>query len=284
VYAQHYSALPPHIATLVQLGGFTTIQADLANFSDCAKFPEADIILHAAGYAQPSLFVANPVSTVLLNTSGTAALLQRLTPKGRFLFVSSSEVYSGLNKPSLKEEDIGTTTPLHPRAAYIEGKRCGETICNAYRAQGKQAVSARVALSYGPGTRKHDKRVMNNFIEKAICQGKIELLDAGQAVRTYCYIADAVELLWKILLYGKEPVYNVGGHTTSTILDLAFIIGKMTGVQVIVPEVQAGLAGAPAEVQLDLTRVETEFGKSNYVNLEDGLRATIEWQRSLYSK
>ena len=282
VYAYHLSELPPHVAELVIQGGFKVIRANLADFDEYARLPEADVIIHAAGYAQPSRFMANPVATIQVNTSATIALLKRLRSDGKFLFISSSEIYSGLKKPVLSETDIGLTTPSHPRAAYIEGKRCGEAICNAFRAQGIHATIARVSLAYGPGTRKHDKRALNSFIEKALCQRKIELLDAGTAVRTYCYVADTVELLWQILLYGKEPVYNVGGRSTVTIADLARMIADMTGVTVIFPPTEAEIAGAPEEVRLDLTRVETEFGKTEYVGLEEGLRATIEWQRELY--
>jgi nucleoside-diphosphate-sugar epimerase len=282
VYAHHLSELPPHVDKLVIQGDFKVIRANLADFDEYARLPEADIILHAAGYAQPTRFMADPVATIQVNTSATIALLKRLRSGGNFLFVSSSEIYSGLNKPFLNETDIGFTAPSHPRAAYIESKRCGEAICNAFRAQGVHAVAARVALAYGPGTRKHDKRALNSFIEKALCLQRIELLDAGAAVRTYCYVADTVELLWQVLLYGKEPVYNVGGRSTLTISDLARMIGKITGVTAVFPTTQAEIAGAPEEVRLDLTRVETEFGKRDYVCMEDGLRATIEWQRGLY--
>ena len=282
VYAHHLSELPPHVAELVIQSGFKVIRANLADFDEYACLPEADIILHAAGYAQPSKFMANPVATIQVNTSATIALLKRLRSNGKFLFFSSSEIYSGLKKSILTETDIGLTTPSHPRAAYIEGKRCGEAICNAFRAQGVNIKVARVALAYGPGTRRHDKRVLNSFIEKALCQRKIELLDAGTAVRTYCYVADTVELLWQILLYGKASVYNVGGRSTVTIADLARMIADMTDTVVIFPSTQAAIAGAPEEVRIDLTKVETEFGKSEYVGLEEGLRATIEWQRELY--
>ncbi|MCX5998137.1 MAG: NAD-dependent epimerase/dehydratase family protein [Chloroflexi bacterium] len=246
--------------------------------------PQADLIIHAAGYAQPAKFMANPATTIQVNTSATMALLKRLSRGGRFLFVSSSEIYSGLNKPSLTEADIGLTTPFHPRSAYIEGKRCGEAMCSAFRAQGMHVTAARVALAYGPGTRKNDTRALNSFIEKALCQRRIELLDAGTAVRTYCYVADTVELLWQILLYGREPVYNVGGRSTVMIADLARMIGELTGTTVVFPTAEAGVAGAPGEVHLDLTRVETEFSKTQYVGLEEGLRATIDWQRELYSQ
>jgi nucleoside-diphosphate-sugar epimerase len=108
------------------------------------------------------------------------------------------------------------------------------------------------------------------------------LLDSGTAVRSYCYVADAVELLWQILLYGKEAVYNVGGRSTVTISDLAEMIGKMMGATVVFPTIQTEIAGAPEEVRLDLTRVETEFAKTRYIGLVEGLNATIKWQRELY--
>lgn len=282
VYAHHLSELPPHVTELVIRGGFQLIQGNLADFNEYARIPEADVIIHAAGYAQPARFMDNPVATIQVNTSATIALLNRLRRNGKFLFISSSEVYSGLKKPRLSETDIGLTTPSHPRAAYIEGKRCGEAICNAFRVQGVNVKVARIALAYGPGTRKYDKRALNSFIEKALCLKRIELLDAGTGVRTYCYVADTVELVWHILLYGKEPVYNVGGRSTVTILDLAKTIGRMTGATVVFPTTQAEILGAPEEVRLDLTRVEIEFGKTQYIGLEEGLMATIDWQRELY--
>ena len=280
--AQVRSEPAPHTAEIIQRGGFQFAQVNLADPAECSSLPPADVIIHSAGYAQPAIFMANPVATFQVNTSATATLLQRLLPGGSFLYLSSSEVYSGLNKSPLSESDIGTTTPLHPRACYIEGKRGGETICNAYRSQGVRAVSARLALAYGPGTRKGDKRAMNSFIEKALGQGKIDLMDAGKAIRTYCYVSDAVELMWQAALRGTQPVYNIGGHSTVTIGELARLVGQIVGVPVSFPAQAAQVAGAPEEVRLDLTRPETEFKKTNYMGLEDGLRATIEWQRQLY--
>jgi nucleoside-diphosphate-sugar epimerase len=282
VYAQIFSDQSPHMLELIRHSGFKIIKANLADFAEYSRLPMADIIIHAAGYAQPIRFMADPVATLQVNTSATIALLKHLRPNGSFLFLSSSEVYCGLKDSSFRETDIGTTTPLHPRASYIEGKRSGEAICNAYRSQGVHATAVRLGDVYGPGTRKHDKRALNSFIEKALCHHKIDLLDAGTAIRTYCYITDAVELLWQILLRGKETVYNVGGKSTLTIAELARMIGEMTNATVVLPTTQAEIAGAPEEVRLDLTRVETEFGKTDYISMEDGLRATIEWQRGLY--
>ena len=283
VNAQVLSEPPPHIVEIAKLGGFHLLRANVGQFAECSALPEADVIVHSAGYAQPSVFMANPAATIQLNTTATAVLLQKLRPGGSFLFVSSSEVYSGLKKPLISEADIGTTNPLHPRSSYIEGKRCGEAICNAYRSNGVRATSARLAFTYGPGTRKHDRRALNSFIEKALSLRRIELLDAGKALRSCCYVTDAVELLWQVLLHGRQPVYNVGGRATATIAELAQLVGRMTGAEVVIPATATEIAGAPEDIRLDLSRVENEFHKQEFVGLETGLAATINWQRGLYA-
>jgi len=280
VYALSFSEVPLHLAEFVQ--DVDVMRLNLADFEAYPSLPQADIILHLAGYAGPVLSKINSASTIQINTTATIALLQRLANDGRLVYMSSSEVYSGLQKNLLTEADIGTTTPYHTRSHYIEGKRCGEAICHAFRTQGMHVTSVRLSHTYGPGTRKSDKRVHNSFVERALCQHKIELLDTGQAIRAYCYVADAVELIWQALLYGKEPVYNVGGATTGTIAELAQMISEMTGAVVVFPETSAGMPGAPEAVCLNLNQVKTEFGKTQYVSLEEGIISTIEWQRQLY--
>ncbi len=243
--------------------------------------PQSDIIIHAAGYGQPALFMQYPINTIKVNTEVTARLLQNLKPDGSFLFCSSSEVYNGLDK-LCTEDDIGTTTPSHPRACYIEGKRCGEVIVNAFRAVNRRAFSARIAPTYGPGTRLHDTKAMSQFIESALIDKKIILKDSGRAIRTYGYIDDVVEMLWNIVLNGTQPVYNVGGHSVITIAQLAFWIGEMTGAEVIIPSDMPDQIGGSPIVKLDLSRYEEEFGKTEYVCMMQGLSNTVAYQRKLY--
>lgn len=272
VFAEHHSTPAEYTLDIARRGGILLMN----------KIPKgADVVIHAAGYAQPLLFTSNPAATIELNTLVTQELLKTLWPGGKFLFVSSSEVYSGLKKSLAQETDIGTTTPYHPRACYIEGKRCGEAICDAYRKAGVHAVSARLSLAYGPGTRKHDKRAMSTFIEKALTLGKVEMEYAGKESRTYCYIQDAVKMLWQVALYGTQPVYNVGGKQLTRTVDMVESIGKITGAKVTSP-VAEEMVGAPETICLDMSRIETEFGKTDYISLEDGLKRTIDWQRDLY--
>lgn len=232
-----------------------------------------DIIYHGAGYGQPMKFIADKIKTIEINTKTTIELFKKLKPGGKFLYVSTSEVYSGARTP-YKEDVLGTTTPSHSRACYIEAKRCGEAICHAYRDLGFDVKIARLSLAYGPAKR-GDSRVLNQFIEQGLT-GNITLRDGGHALRTYCYVKDAAELMWKILLQGKQTVYNVGGFSTVSILELAEQIGKIMNATVTLPDLDTTLDGAPENVCLDMNRTLDEFPDQSFTNLDKGLRATIK--------
>jgi len=275
--------VPDHLKQLEQHGYARFLTGNMAKPTFLESLPQAHVIIHAASYAQPALFIENAVATLKLNTGATFALLEKLLPEGQFLFLSSSEVYSGLTNSPFSENQIGTTNTVHPRSCYIEAKRCGEAICNAYRARGIDAKSARLCLAYGPGTRPGDKRVINSFIEKALREKAIHLLDQGEAQRTYCYIADAVHMVWRILLEGKDLIYNVGGTSSTTVAGLAQLIGKLLDVPVHIPlGTSARVVGAPDDVRLDLTKFMNEFGPIDFVGLQEGVARTVEWQKPLY--
>lgn len=260
------------------------IQCDLTNKDCLSALPQADYIIHAAGYGQPGKFLEDPIKTIELNTTCTVVLFNKLKKNGKFLFLSTSEVYSGLSNPPHREDEIGTTNTLHPRACYIEAKRCGEAIVNAKRSSGVNAKSARLSLAYGPGTKPNDQRAINSFIQKAL-KGKLELLDQGEARRTYCYIQDAIEIMWSVLLFGNEPIYNVGGIYGTTIKELAENISRFLKTSIKLPEVsKQPRSAAPVDVRLNMTKVETEFKKTKYVTMEDGLARTIKWQKILYDQ
>lgn len=277
--------VPDHLALLEQHGFVRFLRGDLTDPEFLRSLPSAHIIVHGATYGQPGMFMANPVGTLKLNTTCTFALLERLLPAGHFLFISTSEVYSGMSNPPYREEHIGAINTTHPRSCYIEAKRCGEAICNAFRVDGIDAKSARLCLAYGPGTRPSDKRVLNSFIERGLRNKVIELLDRGDARRTYCYIADAVYMLWKILFEGKDAVYNVGGVSTTTIADLASLVGKLLDASVRIPQdAENGVVGASSDTQLDLSRFNSQFPKPDFIGLEEGVARTVAWQTIFYPR
>jgi nucleoside-diphosphate-sugar epimerase len=266
---------------LANFKGVTILTGDITDNNILQSLPNADYIIHAAGYGQPGKFMEDGVKTIMLNTYSTFELFTKLNLGGKFLFLSTSELYSGLEKSPFSETQIGTTNTDHPRSCYIEGKRCGEAIVNAYRNMGVDAKSARLSLAYGPGTQKGDKRVLNSFIEKAL-NGKIDMMDDGSAMRTYCYISDAIRMLWHILLEGKEAIYNVGGTSKVSILELAQMIAQFTNVNVTLPNSSQGISGAPNNVYLDMSKTENEFKINQYTPLDIGLKKTILWQKDLY--
>jgi UDP-glucuronate decarboxylase len=271
--------------------GCVVIQSDLTNTKNIDDLQQQlldnlsgfDIIIHAACYGQPQKFMKDQLKTIDLNTKTTKDLFKLLNLNGTFLYCSTSEIYSGIDEENITETMIGTTTPDHPRACYIESKRCGEAICNAFALQGYNIKIARISLAYGPGTKKDDARVLNNFIQKAIQNKKIELLDDGSSLRTYGYIEDIIEMLVNILLHGKQKIYNISGVSKISILELANVIGNLMNCTVVAPTTEQNtLAGNPKTVNLSLDKYNEEFNKKEFIPINEGLLQTINWQKSLY--
>ena len=254
---------------------------DLTNRDFLEKIPNFDVIIHAACYAQPNKFLNDPIETLSLNTTSTIELVKKVKSGGKFLFISSSEVYSGLKSAPFSESQIGTTNTNHFRSPYIEGKRTGEAVVSAIRNQGKiDAKSIRLSLAYGPGTKINDARVINSFIAQAITSSKIILKDLGNAMRTYCYISDAIEMSFGILNSGLDNVYNVGGNSRITILELANLIASFTNSYVeFTEDKNSGVKGAPDDVWLDMSRTLSLVKKSEFVSLDCGIKNTIKWQK-----
>ncbi len=235
---------------------------------------EFDHIIHAAGYGEPARFMATPYETIDVNTSFLFHLARYLKPGGSLLFLSSSEVYSGSIDTPYTEQAIGSTNPEHPRACYIESKRCGEAIVHAMRAQGINAKIIRLAAVYGP-TNKDDNRVLPFFVKQALTAGVIKLRDQGLALRTYCYVDDAVKMMMNVLYGGSQAVYNISAKKYVTIYELAELIAKMTGARVDIPLNSMSIRGAPNDVIVNIDRYCQEFGEPVFTSLESGLAMTI---------
>lgn len=275
------SKLPSHLNFLKKNSYFKHKKTNLYNMpnSNIGKF---DYIIHGATYAQPLKFTKNDLETIILNTTVTNELLKKMNKNGKFLFISSSELYSGLKKLKLNEEDIGNTTPSHFRACYIESKRCGETIVNSYRKKNYEAKSARLCLAYGPGVKKDDNRVLNEFIKKGILQKKITITGGKDNVRAYIYISDAIKMLLNILFFGKKNVYNVGGVKKISILDLARSVANELAVPFIYIKDKKNNQGAPNYVQINVDRYKKEFKNQKFISLKEGLKKTITWHKELF--
>ena len=276
VYLSYKNSIPDYLKEYYDFPYFE-IKEDITSIDLKSKF--FDVIIHSSGYAQPMKFLNDSLTTIKINTNATINLLDALKPDGKFLFVSTSEIYNGNDNFSITEDQIGTTTPSHSRACYIESKRCGEAICHSYISSGHNVKIARLSLAYGPFTKLGDLRVMNSLIDKGINNSNIELMDDGSAIRTYCYISDVIEMFWNILLHSQSTTYNVGGISNISIKELADHIGFKLSKHVTLPSVSNGLVGNPKIVNISIQKYLNEFKKTTFIDISNGLDKTIKWMK-----
>jgi nucleoside-diphosphate-sugar epimerase len=281
IYSWFRNDLPPEFSSI--FNGCNIIKSDITDYSNIERLPMFDCIIHSAGYGQPNRFLEDKIKTIKLNTSSTIELFKKLNKGGKFMFISSSEVYSGITSDNISETEIGTTNTSHPRSCYIEGKRCGESICYSYLNDGFDVKIIRLSLTYGPGTKKNDQRVLNSLIQKGLTDDTIKLVDNGEAIRTFCYITDVTEMILNILLNGKDVIYNVGGISKLSILELSKKIAFILNKDVELGENNIGLVGNPKTVNISIEKYLNEFNKE-FIPIDVGLSNTIKWQKELYEK
>jgi UDP-glucuronate decarboxylase len=259
------------------------IQNDISK-NKLQAFKNYDCIIFSAGYGQPSKFLNNPIETINLNTTILNNFIRKLKPRGKFLYMSSSEIYNKNKNKNLTENDIGLTNTDDPRASYIEAKKCGEVIVNTYKKNFNIDIkSIRLCLAYGPGSKKKDGRALYQFIERSISDKTLAIQDSGLAKRKYIYILDAIKMMLNIMIFGKKTTYNVAGKETITIKSLAKKIANILNAKLHVKKRDA-LPGSPANISLSTKRYEDEFGKINLTSIDDGLTKTINWHRLLMDR
>lgn len=192
-----------------------------------------DYIIHGASPASSQYYNTNPVGVLMPNILGTYNTLEaaRKNNVSGYLFFSSGEVYGGLEKEVIHEEDCGAMDPADVRSCYGEGKRAGETMCRCWQHQyGTPTHMVRPCHTYGPTMDlEHDSRVFSEFVSNVVNGQDIKIKSDGLAVRIFCYIADATLGYFYVLLRGNpgEP-YNVANREgRCTIRELAQTISGL---------------------------------------------------------
>lgn len=217
--------------TMTEREDFTFVPYDALNLDN--PLPDKiDYIIHGAGNANPSLYVKNPVETMLGNILGSKFLLDyaRDNQTKRFLYISSSEVYGKkqTNDP-YKEDDFGYVDLLNPRNSYAMGKRASETLCISYVAEyGVDVIIARPGHIYGPTAAETDTRVSSVWAYMAARGEEIVMKSDGAQIRSYCYCLDCASAILKILLNGENgSAYNISNpDSVISIRGLAEILSK----------------------------------------------------------
>lgn len=243
---------------------------------------EVHNVLHFASPASPVDYLDLPIQTLKVGSLGTHNTLGLAKAKNaRYLLASTSEVYGDPLVHPQPESYWGNVNPVGPRGVYDEAKRFAEAMVMAYhRYHGLDTRIVRIFNTYGPRMRLKDGRVVPAFVHQAL-QGKpLTVFGDGQQTRSFCYVDDLIEGIWRLLNSDTSDPVNIGNPREMTILQFAESILQATGSQ-------SEISFEPLPVddpkirQPDVTRATNVLGWQPRVSLEEGLRWTVDYFRKV---
>jgi dTDP-glucose 4,6-dehydratase len=253
---------------------------------DVSKFVfvpgDLDYILHFASPASPIDYLKIPIQTLKVGSLGTHNLLGLAkAKKACMLIASTSEVYGDPQVHPQQEDYWGNVNPVGPRGVYDEAKRFQEAITMAYHTfHGVDTKIVRIFNTYGPRMRLNDGRVLPAFIGQALRGEDLTVFGDGSQTRSFCYVDDLVEGIYRLLLSDYHQPVNVGNPSEITISQFAEEIIKLTGTKQKV--VYKNLpVDDPKQRQPDITRAKKILGWEPKVSREEGLKITYEYFKSL---
>ena len=253
---------------------------DVSNFVHVAG--QLDYILHFASPASPIDYLKIPIQTLKVGSLGTHNLLGLArVKKARILVASTSEVYGDPLVHPQTEEYFGNVNPIGPRGVYDEAKRFQEAITMAYHTYHRVDTRiVRIFNTYGPRMRLNDGRVLPAFIGQALRGEDLTVFGDGSQTRSFCYVDDLVDGIYKLLQSDYAYPVNIGNPSEITISDFAKEIIKLTGTDQKViykplPE------NDPKQRQPDITKAKELLNWSPKVSREEGLKITYEYFKSL---
>ena len=250
-------------------------------FHDVTKFVhipgKLDYILHFASPASPIDYLKMPIQTLKVGSLGTHNLLGLAKEKNaRFLIASTSEIYGDPDVHPQKEEYWGNVNPIGPRGVYDEAKRFMEAITMAYHTfHGVQTRIVRIFNTYGPRMRLDDGRALPAFMKQAIEGHDITVFGDGSQTRSFCYVSDLVDGIYRLLLSDYVFPVNIGNPNEITIKQFAEEIIKLTGTKqkIVYHDLPTD---DPKQRQPDITKAKEILGWSPKVDRAEGLKITYD--------
>jgi dTDP-glucose 4,6-dehydratase len=271
---------PDNIAHLAGNDRFAFIRHNISEYTYVAG--PLDGVLHFASPASPIDYLKLPIQTLKVGSLGTHNALGIALAKGaRFFLASTSEVYGDPLVHPQPESYWGNVNPVGPRGVYDEAKRFAEAMTMAYhRYHGVDTRIVRIFNTYGPRMRPRDGRVVSNFIVQALNGEPLTIYGDGSQTRSFCYVDDEVEGIYRLFMRGDSQPTNIGNPVEFTVRQLAELVIALTGttsaiVQQPLPE------DDPKVRQPDITRARTTLGWEPAVPLREGVDRTIAYFRGL---
>jgi dTDP-glucose 4,6-dehydratase len=264
---------------------FTFIRHDVSNYIFVPG--KVDAVMHFASPASPNPtspygYPNLPIQTMKAGALGTHNTLG--VARGhvaRFLLASTSEIYGDPLEHPQKESYWGRCDPIGPRSVYDEAKRFAEALTMAYhRYHGIDTRIVRIFNTYGQRMRLDDGRVVPNFIQQALRREPLTMYGAGLQTRSFCYVDDLVEGIYRLLISDIHEPVNIGNPFELSIREFAETINRITKNPAgLIDRPEARLGDDPQKRRPDITRAKTLLGWEPKVSLEDGIRATIPYFR-----
>jgi dTDP-glucose 4,6-dehydratase len=269
-----------NVAAVASRPGFTLVEHDVTEYIRLDG--HLDWVLHFASPASPRDYLELPIQTLKVGALGTHKALGLACAKSaRFLLASTSEVYGDPLVHPQPENYWGNVNPIGPRGVYDEAKRFAEAMTMAYqRAHGVDTRIVRIFNTYGERMRPRDGRVVPALICQALAGEPMTVFGDGSQTRSFCYVSDLVEGIYRLLLSGEREPVNVGNPAELSVLEFARTIQRLTGTR-------SPIAFRPLPVddpkvrQPDITRAREKLGWEPKVPLEEGLGRTIEYFRGI---
>jgi dTDP-glucose 4,6-dehydratase len=247
----------------------------------CADFnfdEPVDAVLHLASPASPKDYLAHPLETLEVGAAGTRNLLAIARRfDARFLLASTSECYGDPLVHPQVETYWGNVNPVGPRSCYDESKRYAEALTMAcHRAWGLRTNIARIFNTYGPRMKLDDGRVVPSFVDQALHGRPLTVFGDGSQTRSFCYVADLVEGLCRLMLSGERYPVNLGNPNEITILEFARSVQRAAGAECPI-EFKPLPQDDPKKRRPDIAKAKQLLGWEPCVGLDEGLRMTIEY-------
>ncbi len=272
-----------NIQHLFKLENFEFYHCDVSKFIYVPG--ELDYILHFASPASPIDYLKIPIQTLKVGSLGTHNCLGlALAKKARILVASTSEVYGDPLVHPQNEDYWGHVNPIGPRGVYDEAKRFQEAITTAYHTfHGLETRIIRIFNTYGPRMRLNDGRALPAFIGQALRGEDLTVFGDGSQTRSFCYVDDLIEGIYRLLFSDYSMPVNVGNPDQITLKDFAEEIIALTGTdkKIIYKPLPVD---DPKQRQPDITRAQQILGWQPKVQRKEGLKITYDYFKSLPSE
>jgi dTDP-glucose 4,6-dehydratase len=262
----------------VRDNGFTFRAVDVSEYIDIDE--PVDVVFQLASPASPIDYLRLPLHTLKVGSYGTHnALGLAKFKRARFLLASTSEVYGDPLEHPQKETYWGNVNPIGPRGVYDESKRYAEALTMAYhRQQGVDTCIARIFNTYGPRMRANDGRAVPTFIHQALNNEPLTVFGDGSQTRSFCYVDDLIEGLYRLACHGVHEPVNLGNPNEFTLSELAALVTETVGSSSAVTY-QALPTDDPKVRQPDITRATELLDWAPAVPLREGMARTVAFER-----